>query len=262
MYWVGQKFMWLFRECLWKNPSEFFGQSDTWQEVKSCHLWKLSVFLYHLHLPLLWSVHAPPKIGFSQRGLTGVEKVDHSDLLCVVHGQMELWQVCWVSHGQLAQLQFTVPWNCSLSRVERNSWILLRKVRIKMYQFRAPLRRETRGDGPPILRPHSLCCSQPFLHFLGLLVHSAASQRLYHEEPQSISPGQELLGFSSKMPTASQWTKRTHPGLSASLLTLILPTSTSLGAPPVLSHLIPVTGLLPVLVPQIRIHSFLFHLLP
>lgn len=70
------------RECLWKNPSEFFGQSDTWQEVKSCHLWKLSVFLYHLHLPLLWSVNAPPKIGFSQRGLTGVEKGGSVRPLC------------------------------------------------------------------------------------------------------------------------------------------------------------------------------------
>lgn len=46
-----------------------------------------------------------------------------------------------------------------------------------------------------------MCCSRPFLHLLGPLVHSAASSGFYTTKShKSVSPGQELLGFSS------QWT--------------------------------------------------------
>lgn len=92
---------------------------------------------------------------------------------------------------------------------------VLRKVGIKMLQFRDPLARDPlaeSGGGPPILRSHSLCCSRPFLHLPGRLVHSTAPSGFYTTKSHtSVSPGQELLGFSSKMPTASQWTKKNSP---------------------------------------------------
>ena len=102
-------------ECLWKHPSEFFGKPDTWQEVKSRHLWKLSVFLYPLHLPpLLWSVNTS-EIGFSQRGLTWVEK------------GRSLWPLCRPqadgAGAGLLSLTSPTPRNCSLSRVERNGML-------------------------------------------------------------------------------------------------------------------------------------------
>lgn len=179
---------------------------------------------------------------------------------------MELWQVCWVSHRPLAQLQFTVPWNCSLSRVERNSWILLRKVRIKMYQFRAPLREEKLGVMVLQFWGHTACVALSLFYtssvFLSTLLPPAAS--IPRRATGLYLLAKSYWGSAPKCPQHLNGPKRTHRSAQSA-------------SPPPHSHHRPpqVWGHLPSSLTlslsqdfclcwslRSRIHSFLFHLLP
>lgn len=87
------------------------------------------------------------------------------------------------------------------------------------------------------------------------LVHSAASTASIPRRATGLYlPAKSYWGSAPKCPQHLNGPKELTglPNLLLLLHTHITEFSTSLGAPPVLSHLIPVTGLLPVLVPQIQ----------
>lgn len=164
---------------------------------------------------------------------------------------MELGQVCWASHHPLPE---TAPW---AERKETGCWILfVKKGGDKNAPIQSsPWRKETRGEMVLWFWGHTACValglSYTSLVLLSTLLPPAAS---IPRRATSLYLLAKSYWGSAHNGQASQWTKRNSPvcPICFSSSTLTSSTSTSLGAPPILSHLIPVTGLLLMLVPQIQ----------
>lgn len=109
------------------------------------------------------------------------------------------------------QLQFTVPWNCS-RQSGKKQLDSIKKGEDKNVPIQSSL--EKRNSRVMVLQfwGHTACVALSLFYTSSVFLSSAASSGFYTTKShRSVSPGQELLGFSSKIPTASQWTQRTHP---------------------------------------------------
>ena len=88
---------------------------------------------------------------------------------------------------------------------------VLRKVGIKMHWFREPLAEEKPGVVVLWFWGHTACVALGLSYTSMVFSVCCPSGFCTMKSHKSVSPGQELVGFSSKMPTASQWTKKNSP---------------------------------------------------